>query len=121
MYKAFFKRLIDIVLSALGIIVLAIPMLIIAVIIKIDDPGPALFKQKRVGTGLFKLFCSFHDNTFCFRSCVQLDDDRTFKITMTKKSTRTAKISDKAIHSTAKPPRTVFPLKFHTPFVYPIR
>lgn len=49
MYKNFFKRLIDIVLSLMGILVLAIPMLIVAVAIKIDDPGPALFKQKRVG------------------------------------------------------------------------
>lgn len=49
MYKYFFKRLIDIVLSLVGILVLAIPMLIVAVIIKIDSPGPVLFKQKRVG------------------------------------------------------------------------
>lgn len=49
MYKHFFKRLIDIILSTLGIIVLAIPMLIVAIIIKVDDPGPALFKQKRIG------------------------------------------------------------------------
>jgi len=49
MYKHFFKRLIDIILSLCGIIVLAIPMLIIAVVIKITDPGPVLFKQKRVG------------------------------------------------------------------------
>lgn len=49
MYKHFFKRLIDIVLSLLGIIVLAIPMLVVAIIIKIDSPGPVLFKQKRIG------------------------------------------------------------------------
>ncbi len=49
MYKRFFKRLIDLVLSTLAIIVLAIPMAIIALIIKITDPGPAIFKQKRVG------------------------------------------------------------------------
>ena len=49
MYKHFFKRLIDFVLSTIGIIVLAIPMLIVALIIKIDDPGPVFFKQKRVG------------------------------------------------------------------------
>ena len=49
MYKHFFKRLIDIILSGIGIIVLALPMLIIAIAIKIDDPGPVLFKQKRVG------------------------------------------------------------------------
>ena len=51
MYSAFIKRLLDIILSGLGIIVLAIPMLIVAIIIKVDDPGPALFKQKRVGKG----------------------------------------------------------------------
>ena len=51
MYKYFFKRLIDLFLSTIGIIVLALPMLIIALIIKIDDPGPVFFKQKRVGKG----------------------------------------------------------------------
>ena len=49
MYRLFFKRFFDIVLSFLGIIVLAIPMLIIAIIVKIDSKGPAIFKQKRVG------------------------------------------------------------------------
>ncbi len=49
MYKKFWKRFIDIVLSAVGLIVLCIPMLIVAIIIKIEDPGPAIFKQKRVG------------------------------------------------------------------------
>lgn len=49
MYKHFFKRVIDIVLSFIGILILALPMLIIAIIIKIDSPGPVLFKQKRIG------------------------------------------------------------------------
>ena len=49
MYKYFWKRILDIVLSLAGIIVLAVPMLIIAVIIKIDSPGPVFFKQKRIG------------------------------------------------------------------------
>lgn len=49
MYKHFVKRLLDIVLSGIAIVVLAIPMLIVVIAIKIDDPGPVLFKQKRVG------------------------------------------------------------------------
>ncbi len=49
MYKTFLKRLIDILLSALGIVVLAVPMLILVLMIKLDSPGPVLFKQKRVG------------------------------------------------------------------------
>ena len=43
------KRIIDLLLSGIGIIVAAIPMLIVAVLIKIDSPGPVFFKQKRVG------------------------------------------------------------------------
>lgn len=49
MYKQFLKRVIDIVLSGLGLIVFAVPMVIIAMIIRFDDPGPTLFVQKRVG------------------------------------------------------------------------
>lgn len=49
MYRKFFKRFFDIVISLNGILFLGFPMLIIAIIIKIEDPGPALFKQKRVG------------------------------------------------------------------------
>ena len=43
------KRLIDIILSFLAIIVLSPVFLIITVAIKIDSKGPVLFKQKRVG------------------------------------------------------------------------
>lgn len=49
MYKHFIKRLLDIVLSVLGIVICCIPMLIIAIAIKIDSPGPVIFKQKRLG------------------------------------------------------------------------
>lgn len=49
MYKHFFKRFIDIVLSFIGGIVLLPVFLIIAIAIVIDDPGPVFFRQKRVG------------------------------------------------------------------------
>ena len=49
MDKLFFKRLLDLVLSAAALVVLAIPMLLIALIIRIDSKGPALFWQNRVG------------------------------------------------------------------------
>ncbi len=51
MYNKFFKRFFDITLSGLGILFLGIPMLIVALIIKLDSKGPVLFKQKRVGKG----------------------------------------------------------------------
>lgn len=58
MYQNFIKRTLDIILSLMGILVLALPMLIVALVIKIDDPGPAIFKQKRVGKNkkLFMLY-----------------------------------------------------------------
>ncbi len=58
MYVKFFKRFLDLVLSALGLILLALPMLVVALVIKLDDPGPALFTQKRVGIHktYFKLY-----------------------------------------------------------------
>ncbi len=47
-----FKRIADIVLSFLGLVVLLIPMLIISLIIVIDSPGASpIFTQKRVGKG----------------------------------------------------------------------
>lgn len=49
MYAKYFKRLIDVVLSACALIVLSPLYLILALAIKIDSPGPILFKQKRVG------------------------------------------------------------------------
>ena len=49
MYQKFGKRLIDILLSGLGILVLSPVLLVLVVAIKLDSPGPVLFRQKRVG------------------------------------------------------------------------
>ena len=49
MYQKFGKRLLDIILSACGILVLSPVYLLVALAIKIDDPGPVFFRQKRVG------------------------------------------------------------------------
>ena len=51
MYKNFFKRAIDIVLSFIGLVALSPVLLIIALLIKLDSKGPVLFKQKRVAKG----------------------------------------------------------------------
>ncbi len=49
MYERVIKRLIDIVLSVVGLICLSWLFLIIAIAIKADNPGPVFFAQKRVG------------------------------------------------------------------------
>ena len=51
MYQNFFKRLLAIVLSLLGLLCLGWLLILLCIAIKIDSPGPVLFKQKRVGKG----------------------------------------------------------------------
>lgn len=43
------KYLLDFLIALIAIAVLLLPMAVIALAIRIDDPGPALFTQKRVG------------------------------------------------------------------------
>ena len=49
MYERYGKRLLDLILSFCGIVILMPIYLIIMLAIKIDDPGPVFFKQKSVG------------------------------------------------------------------------
>ena len=49
MYQKYIKRLIDILLSGCGILVLLPVYAVIALAVKLDDPGPVFFRQKRVG------------------------------------------------------------------------
>lgn len=48
-YDKYVKRVMDILLSFAGLVVLSPVYLVIAAAIKIEDPGPVLFTQKRVG------------------------------------------------------------------------
>lgn len=49
MYKRFVKRALDIVISLVGLVVAFVPMLVVAVIVKLDTPGPVFFRQRRIG------------------------------------------------------------------------
>ena len=49
MYKRFGKRALDVLLSGLGLVLLSPLFLIISIAIKVEDPGPVFFRQKRVG------------------------------------------------------------------------
>lgn len=48
-YRSIGKRVLDVALSGLGIIVFAPIMVVIALLIKLESPGPVLFRQKRIG------------------------------------------------------------------------
>lgn len=65
MYKRFIKRLFDIVISLLAIIILSPIFLITAIAVKFTSSGPVIFKQRRIGLG-GKEF-----NIYKFRSMTQ--------------------------------------------------
>lgn len=46
---SFLKRLIDIAASACAMLILAAPMLVIAIVVRCTSPGPAIYRQERVG------------------------------------------------------------------------
>ena len=64
MYRHFFKRFIACTLSVIGLIVAGIPMIIIAIAIKLDSKGPVFFRQVRLGKGM-KPFTIFKFRTMC--------------------------------------------------------
>lgn len=64
MYRHFFKRLIDSILAICGLVVCCIPMVIIAICVKLDSKGPVLFKQVRLGKGM-KPIKVFKFRTMC--------------------------------------------------------
>ena len=51
MYRNCVKRILAIVLSLIGIIALGWLLILLSIAVKLDSPGPVLFRQKRVGLG----------------------------------------------------------------------
>jgi lipopolysaccharide/colanic/teichoic acid biosynthesis glycosyltransferase len=51
MYLQFGKRIFDLTIAILGLIILAVPMVLIAILIRITSGSPILFTQERVGKG----------------------------------------------------------------------
>ena len=49
MYKNCVKRGLDFFLALMVVIIGGIPMLMLALLIRLESPGPALFRQKRIG------------------------------------------------------------------------
>jgi exopolysaccharide biosynthesis polyprenyl glycosylphosphotransferase len=64
------KRVLDVIVAFVGLMLAALPMLCIALIIRLTSPGPILFRQARVGKG-GRLFTSYK-----FRSMYMDAEDR---------------------------------------------
>lgn len=95
LYKKFFKRLIDILLSLFILIVFSPIYLIAAILIKVDSKGPVIFKQKRLGLGAKEFYI------YKFRSmCVNAEaggvysDDKDSRLTKVGKILRKTSIDE---------------------------
>lgn len=99
-WEAFFKRLFDIVFSIIAIILTSPIMLVTAIAIKLDSPGPAIFKQVRVGMNgrHFKIwkFRSMHVNADEMKAQLleqnEVKDGMMFKMKDDPRITRVGKI-----------------------------
>lgn len=49
MYKNGIKRILDLIISVLGLLICVVPMVIVALLIRLESPGPAIFRQRRIG------------------------------------------------------------------------
>ncbi len=80
------KRIIDVVVSGIGLIILFPIFVIIGILIKIDSKGPVFFRQKRVGKGS-KIFVAYKLRTMVdsaekigLRHEIKKDDERITRI-----------------------------------------
>lgn len=111
MYK-FFKRLFDVCASLFGLIIAAIPMLLVALLIKIDSKGPVIFKQKRLGLGAKEFYI------YKFRSMiVDAEKSGVYSDNKDKRLTRVGKILRKT--SIDELPQLVNILKGDMSFIGP--
>lgn len=85
-FNALLKRLFDIVASIIGLLICLPIFLITAITIKIDSPGPILFKQERVGMNN-KVFMMYK-----FRSMRMQTEDASDTVWTTEKDLRKTKI-----------------------------
>jgi exopolysaccharide biosynthesis polyprenyl glycosylphosphotransferase len=69
---SWFKRAVDLVLVSLGLLVLAPVLLLVAAAIKLDSPGPVLFRQERVGKN-GRRFWIFKFRSMCLDADRQLE------------------------------------------------
>jgi lipopolysaccharide/colanic/teichoic acid biosynthesis glycosyltransferase len=79
MYKQYIKRLISVIISAFGLVILFPLMLIITIIIRIESKGSPVFKQKRIGRNQIEFtiykFRTMIDNAYFIGGASSYDGD----------------------------------------------
>lgn len=80
LFYFFLKRLADLLIVIISLPFLMPVLLIVAILIKLESPGPVFFKQKRVGLGnkdfvMYK-FRSMHDSSLLDNACFAQEVDK---------------------------------------------
>lgn len=80
LFYFFLKRLADLLIVIVSLPFLMLVLLIVAILIKLESPGPVFFKQKRVGLGnkdfvMYK-FRSMHDSSLLDNACFAQEVDK---------------------------------------------
>lgn len=94
------KRIFDVTIAGLGLLVLSPFLILIAFLVKLDSPGPALFKQKRVGLNgrefyMYKfrsMVIDAEEKLESLKSLNEVKDGITFKIANDPRMTRLGRI-----------------------------
>ena len=87
MYKKYIKRILDILISSLLLIITLPIYIIVAIIIKIDSKGPIIFKQERTG------FKGKNFNTYKFRTMkLETVDKKGRELTHDERCTKVGKV-----------------------------
>lgn len=79
------KRIFDIVASALALAVLALPLLVVAICIHVESPGPVIYKQERLGKGgkvfvMYKFRSMYQNSEKNGPQWAKINDDRCTKV-----------------------------------------
>lgn len=79
------KRIFDIVASALALVVLALPLLVVAICIHVESPGPVIYKQERLGKGgkvfvMYKFRSMYQNSEKNGPQWAKINDDRCTKV-----------------------------------------
>ena len=83
------KRILDLILAIILLIIFAIPMLIVSIAIKLEDGGPIIYKSRRMGKGLKEF------NTYKFRSMKTKRKELNSNLSHEQMVTRVGKITRK--------------------------
>ncbi|GHU06799.1 exopolysaccharide biosynthesis protein [Alphaproteobacteria bacterium] len=92
LYQRYMKRFFDVLVTGTGMIVIALPMIIVAIVVKATSKGPVLIRQKRIGKD------GEHFTLYKFRSMVDRAEDILEELMANDPELRAEYLANKKLH-----------------------